>query len=211
MLVEILSVGALQANCVLVADETSRRTLIIDPGDEASRILATARRLELVPEAIVATHGHFDHVGAVRAVREAARVPFLALREEQEMLEAASARAELFGFVVDPPPPADRWLSPGEELRAGALRFAVVHAPGHSPGHLILVGEGIAVVGDVVFAGSVGRTDLPGGDTETLFHSIKTHVLPLPDATVLYPGHGPITSVGRERATNPFLVMLARG
>ena len=210
MLVEMLPVGPLQANCYLLADEASQRALIIDPGDDPERILARLRRLGLTPEAIVATHGHFDHIGAVRAVRAATGAPFLALREEREMLEAAPVRAQMFGFVVDPPPPADRWLAPDEIVRAGALAFSVLHAPGHSPGHLILRGEGAAFVGDVVFAGSVGRTDLPGGDTETLFASIRTHVLPLSDETVLYPGHGPVTSVGRERTTNPFLLMLTR-
>lgn len=210
MLVEVLPVGPLQANCYLVADDATRRGLIIDPGDEAERILARLRRLDLTPEAIVATHGHFDHIGAVRAVREATGVPFLALREEREMLGAAPVRAQIFGFFVDPPPPADRWLHDGESVTAGGLTFRVAHAPGHSPGHLILVGEGAAFVGDVIFAGSVGRTDLPGGDGAQLFASIARHVLPLPDESVLYPGHGPITSVGRERATNPFVLMLTR-
>ena len=210
MLVEVLPVGPLQANCYLVADDATRRALIIDPGDEAEQILARLRRLDLIPEAIVATHGHFDHIGAIRAVREATGVPFLALEEEREMLEAAPGRAQIFGFFVDPPPPADRWLHDGDTITAGGLTFRVVHAPGHSPGHLILLGATGAFVGDVIFAGSVGRTDLPGGDSAQLFASIARHVLPLPDETVLYPGHGPITSVGRERATNPFVLMLTR-
>lgn len=210
MLVEVLPVGPLQANCYLVADDTTRRALIVDPGDEAERILARLRRLEFIPEAIVATHGHFDHIGAIRAVRDATGVPFLALQEEREMLEAAPVRAQIFGFFVDPPPPADRWLHEGDSVTTGGLTFRVVHAPGHSPGHLILLGEGAAFVGDVIFAGSIGRTDLPGGDSAQLFASIARHVLPLPDGTALYPGHGPVTSVGRERATNPFVLMLTR-
>ncbi len=210
MLVEVLPVGPLQANCYLVADEATRHTLIIDPGDEGERILAGVRRFELIPEAIIATHGHFDHIGAVRAVRDATGSPFFALQEEREMLEAAPMRAQLFGFFVDPPPPVDRWLHDCDDVAAGSLTFRVVHAPGHSPGHLLLVGERAAFVGDVIFAGSIGRSDLPGGDAAALMTSIARHILPLPDETVLYPGHGPITSVGRERATNPFVLMLGR-
>ncbi len=206
----MLPVGPLQANCFLVADEKSGRALIVDPGDEAERILARLRDRGWTPEAIVATHGHFDHIGAVRALRKATGVPFLALEAEREVLEIAASRAELFGMIVDPPPPMDRWLHEGDTVSAGALSFTVAHTPGHSPGHCILIGEQSAFVGDVIFAGSIGRTDLPGGDTEALFASIARHVLPLPDETVLYPGHGPVTSVGQERKTNPFVLMLAR-
>ncbi len=210
MLVDVLSLGPLQANCYLAADALTRRALIIDPGDEPERILARLRRLELVPEAIVATHGHFDHVGAVRAIRESTGAPFLALREEQETLEVSAVRAQIFGIYVDAPPPADRWLQAGDDVAVGGLTFRVLHAPGHSPGHMILLGEGAAFVGDVIFAGSIGRTDLPGGDGDQLMASIARHILPLPDETALYPGHGPPTTVGRERATNPFVLQLTR-
>jgi len=208
--VEVLPVGPLQANCFLATDEGTGRTLIIDPGDEGARILARLQALALTPEVIIATHGHFDHVGGVRVLREATGVPFLALALEREVLDVAAARAEMFGLVIDRPPPPDRWLASGESVSAGSLTLKVLHTPGHSPGHLILTMPGGAFVGDLVFAGSVGRTDLPGGDETALFASIAHHILPLPDETVLYPGHGPTTTVGRERATNPFLLMLAR-
>ncbi len=211
MIIEQVPVGPLMANCYLMADERSRRAAVIDPGDEEGRILEAINRLRLQVQLIVLTHGHFDHLGAVGAVRAATGAPMAVHEAEQEVVRAAKARARLFaGLEIAEPPVPDRLLHEGEVLHVDAHALTVVHTPGHSPGHIALVGDGFALVGDVVFAGSIGRTDLPGGDYKTLMASIAKHILTLPDETVLYPGHGPVTTVGRERATNPFLASLAR-
>ncbi len=208
MMVEQLAVGPLLANCYLVADEASRRAIVVDPGDEGPRIVATIERLRLTVDLIVLTHGHFDHLGAVGALRAATGAPVIVHEAEQEIVRAAKVRAKLFaGIDIEQPPAPDRLLRGGETLHVNGQALTVVHTPGHSPGHITLVGEGFAIVGDVVFAGSIGRTDLPGGDYATLMSSIVSHILTLPDETVLYPGHGPLTTVGRERATNPFLAL----
>ncbi len=204
MMIEQLPVGPLLANCYLVADEASRRAIVVDPGDEGPRIAAMIERLRLAVDFIVLTHGHFDHLGAVGPIRAVTGAPVVVHEAEQETMRAPKLFA---GLEIEEPLVPDRLLKDGETLIVGAHRLTVVHTPGHSPGHITLVGEGLALVGDVIFAGSIGRTDLPGGDFDTLMNSITRHILTLPDETVLYPGHGPATTVGRERATNPFLVL----
>ncbi len=204
MMIEQLPVGPLLANCYLVADEASRRAIVVDPGDEGPRIAAMIERLRLAVDFIVLTHGHFDHLGAVGPIRAVTGAPVVVHEAEQETMRAPKLFA---GLEIEEPLVPDRLLKDGETLIVGAHRLTVVHTPGHSPGHITLVGEGLALVGDVIFAGSIGRTDLPGGDFVTLMNSITRHILTLPDETVLYPGHGPATTVGRERATNPFLVL----
>lgn len=209
MIVRQLPVGPLQANCYLVADEASRRAAVIDPGDEAPLILQVVEQLHLLVEVIILTHGHFDHIGAAAVVKKATGAPLLAHEAEQETLQVAQIRAKLFaGLEIDESPQPDRLLKADELISVGLHSLTVLHTPGHSPGHITLVGEGGAFVGDVVFAGSIGRTDLPGGDYQLLLTSIRRHILTLPDNTILYPGHGPATTVGRERNTNPFLVNL---
>ncbi len=208
MILETLQLGPVGTNAYIVGDEATHRAAVVDPGDEAPRVVAVLKRLGLSLEAIVATHAHFDHVGAVRPLVEATRAPFLLFEAELPVLQVAADRAALFGISIPSPPAPDRLLREGETLALGGGAFRVVHTPGHSPGHMCLLGDGIAFVGDVIFQGSIGRTDLPGGDYDTLLRSIATHLLPLPDATVLYNGHGPATTVGRERRTNPFLAGL---
>ncbi len=211
-LVEQIPTGPIGTNCYVCADPQSRRGWIIDPGDDAAVIAEVVAQHGLAVDAIVITHAHWDHVGAVRALREVTGAPFWAPEGEVEELRHAAARAQLaFGYAIDQPPDPDRLLRDGEVLRAGELTLHVLHAPGHTPGHVILVGDGLAFVGDVVFAGSVGRTDLPGGDWEALQRTLRERILVLPDDTILYPGHGPPTTVGRERASNPFLVGLSAG
>lgn len=208
MIIETLQLGPVGTNAYIVGDPTTHRAAIVDPGDEPRRLLAVLARLGLSLEVIVATHAHFDHVGAVRPLVEAAGAPFLLFEAELPVLEVAADRAALFGITIPAPPAPDRLLREGEVLDLGGRAFRVVHTPGHSPGHMCLLGDGVAFVGDVIFQGSIGRTDLPGGDYETLIRSIATHLLVLPDTTVLYNGHGPATTVGRERRENPFLAGL---
>lgn len=210
MIVETLQLGPIATNCHIVRDEATGRAAVIDPGGDAPRLMAALKRGNLTVEAIIATHAHFDHIGAVRDLVLATGAPFLAGEAELPVLKTAVEQALMFfGISVPPPPAPDRLLRDGDELTLGGALFRVAHTPGHSPGHICLLGDGVAFVGDVVFPGSIGRTDLPGGDYDTLMRAIARHILTLPDETVLYSGHGPETTVGRERRTNPFLAGLA--
>jgi glyoxylase-like metal-dependent hydrolase (beta-lactamase superfamily II) len=210
VIVETLQLGPIATNCHIVRDEATGRAAVIDPGGDAPRLMAALKRGNLTVEAIIATHAHFDHIGAVRDLVLATGAPFLAGEAELPVLKTAVEQALMFfGISVPPPPAPDRLLRDGDELTLGGALFRVAHTPGHSPGHICLLGDGVAFVGDVVFPGSIGRTDLPGGDYDTLMRAIARHILTLPDETVLYSGHGPETTVGRERRTNPFLAGLA--
>lgn len=210
MMIETLQLGPVGTNCFIVGDPANGQAAVIDPGDDAPRVLATLQRLGLTAHLIVATHAHFDHVGAIRGLVESTGASFVIGEAELPVLRVAAERAlTFFGITVPEPPAPDRLLREGDTLTLGGMPFRVVHTPGHSPGHICLIGTGVAFVGDVVFQGSIGRTDLPGGDHETLLRSIATHILPLPDKTILYNGHGPATTVGSERRTNPFLIGLS--
>jgi glyoxylase-like metal-dependent hydrolase (beta-lactamase superfamily II) len=155
--------------------------------------------------AIWITHAHLDHVMGVSRVRRETAAPVYLHAADRELYDHAVQQGLAFGVAVDPPPLPDGTLAAGDTVRVGQLEFTVRHAPGHSPGSVCLVGEGVAFTGDVLFAGSIGRTDLPGGDFDTLLRSIERELLTLPDSTIVYSGHGPETTVGYERRTNPFL------
>ncbi len=209
MILQGFPVGPVGANCYIVGDDETRDVFVIDPGDEPERILDALRQLRARPVALVNTHGHFDHIQGVEAVRRATGAPFWIHEAERDTLTHGPARAKaLFGLDLPPGPAPDRWLVEGDRLPIGRFTFTVRHTPGHSPGGVCLLEDGIAFVGDTLFAGSIGRTDLPGGDMETLLDSIARVLLPLPDATVCYPGHGPETAIGEEKRTNPFLAPL---
>ena len=206
MIVRTLALGPAQTNCYLVGADASCEAVVIDPGWDAHVILGEARSAELTIKAILLTHGHFDHIGAVADMRDALQAPLIAHAREIDLLNAKGG-AELFGFKIRAVPPPDRLVAHGETIEIGTLKFEVRHVPGHTRGHVAFVEHEMrsAFVGDVLFAGSIGRTDLPGGDYDTLIASIHDQLLTLPDDYKVYPGHGPPTMIDVERETNPFL------
>ncbi len=197
--------GAFVENCYLVIDEVARQCAIVDPGEEAELILHRLGQAAAVPVAIWLTHAHVDHVLGVSQVRAATGAPVFLHPADRALYDRVPDQAAAFGLRADALAPPDRSFAHGEVLRVGGLSFTVRHTPGHSPGSISVVGEGIVFSGDVLFQGSIGRTDLPGGDLETLLASIERELLVLPDSTIVYSGHGPATTIGAERRTNPFL------
>ena len=204
MLVQAFVTGPLETNTFVVADRATAEAIVIDPGGEPGEILAFLAKERLRCRQIVNTHGHFDHVSGNRALKAATGASLLIHAEDAPMLGQAESHARFFMVRAENSPPADVYLADREELRVGKVLLRVVHTPGHSPGSVTLVAPGMAFCGDLVFYGSVGRTDLPGGSEKTLLESIRSHILTLPDDTVLHPGHGPDTTVGLERRQNPF-------
>nr|WP_320115623.1 MBL fold metallo-hydrolase [uncultured Desulfuromonas sp.] len=205
MLVETLAVGPLQVNCYLVACPRTKHALVIDPGDEGDRILEMIDKLGLKVKMVVNTHGHFDHVGANHQVLAATGVELCMHRDDLPLLKVAAKQAAGYGLPAVQSPDPKRFLESGDLIEVGDLSFEVIHTPGHSPGGICLYGEGHLFSGDTLFAGSIGRTDLPGGDMKQLLSHIRSQLMVLPDATVVHPGHGPESTIGREKTVNPFL------
>jgi len=205
-----LTNGAFAENCYLLADPASRDAVLIDPGEEADLFLRWLASEKLTLTAIWLTHAHIDHILGVDHVVSETKVPIFLHPNDRPLYDAAPEQGAWLGIRPDPPPRPDRDLADGDVLRVGALRFTVRHVPGHSPGGVAFIGHGVAFVGDSLFAGSIGRADLPGADAETLLSSIREVLLALPDQTVVYSGHGPETTIGRERTTNPFLTGMVR-
>ena len=204
MEVERLTLGPLQANCWLVSDGIGGPLVVIDPAGDASVLLEAIGDRPVAW--VVLTHGHFDHLGAAVQVVEATGAPLCVHRADAVMITSTGSEgsgAELFGMDHDSRQ-ADRLLEGGDVVRAGELTLEVLHTPGHTAGGICLLGEGHCFSGDTLFAGSVGRTDLPGGDARALARSIAEKLATLADDTVVHPGHGPDTSIGRERRLNPF-------
>ena len=204
-----LTVGAFQENCYLVADETAGVSVLIDPGAEADRLISVIERSGTEPTAIWLTHAHLDHVGAIAGLERRWRLPIYLHPLDEPLYSMASRQAALYGLPFEQPPAADRTLGDGDVLEVGRFRFSVMHAPGHAPGHVVIHGHGLAFVGDCLFAGSIGRTDLPLSNPRDLAESLD-RIVHLPEDTVVYPGHGPPTTVGTEARSNPFLTGVAR-
>jgi glyoxylase-like metal-dependent hydrolase (beta-lactamase superfamily II) len=204
-----LTVGPFQENCYLLTEAGGTHCVIIDPGDEAERIIAAVDRTGAVPDAIWLTHAHLDHIGAISALRRQWDIPVYLHPLDEKLYAMASRQAALYGLPFEQPEPADRTLGNGDVLEVGALRFTVMHTPGHAPGHVVFHGHSIALVGDCLFAGSIGRTDLPMSNPRDLAASLE-RIVALAEDTIVYPGHGPVTSIGVEVATNPFLNGVAR-
>ena len=203
----ILPVTPYRQNCSLVWDDAGRAALI-DPGGEAERLLAEVAQRGLALEKILLTHGHLDHVGAAPALRDALGVPIVGpQQDEQFWLDALPQQAALFGFPPTPAFTPDQWLEDGDVVEAGTLRFDVLHCPGHTPGHVVfyLPDARLAFVGDVLFKGSIGRTDFPRGDHAALLRAIREKLFPLGDDVRFVPGHGAMSSFGHERLENPFV------
>lgn len=208
MKIEVIPVTPLEQNCSLLICEKTGRGALVDPGGDPERIAAVVERHGVTLEKILVTHGHFDHAAAVGAIARDLALPIEGPhRDDRFLLESLPEWCAQFGF-----PPAevftpDRWLAQGDRVSFGEQGMEVLHTPGHTPGHVVFFhrDQGVAIVGDVIFKGSIGRTDFPRGDHPTLLASIRERLWPLGDEVTLYPGHGPTTTVGEERAYNPFL------
>ena len=204
MLVKKLEVGTFASNCYIVGDESSKEGMIIDPGAEGDFILRTVKSLGLTIKYIVLTHAHIDHIGAVTEVKKATAAKLALHDKEAAELNKSPFRMMMPG-IPDAPPPDIR-LKDGDTIQIGNLKFTIVHTPGHTPGGICVVGNGIVFTGDTLFNFSIGRTDLPGGSTQQEMESIITKLMTLPDNTIVCPGHGPDSTIAAERRGNPFIL-----
>ncbi len=204
----LISVTPYQQNCSLIWCETTKKAAFVDPGGEAEVLLQAAQRAGVTVEQILLTHGHLDHVGAAREIATRLGIPIIGPQRADEFwFQLLPKQAQMFNFPPLESFMPDQWLEAGERLQVGTIELTVIHCPGHTPGHVVFYSEAeqIAFVGDVLFNGSVGRSDFPQGDHETLIRSIKEKLLPLGDEVTFVPGHGPTSTFGHERRHNPFL------
>jgi glyoxylase-like metal-dependent hydrolase (beta-lactamase superfamily II) len=197
--------GQFAENCYLVGDRRRREAVIIDPGEESALFLAELDTRAWTLSAIWLTHAHVDHIMGVGAIKHVTGVPIFLHPADRPLYDALPGQGEWMGLHLTPPPPPDEALEAGQRLHVGGFEFEVRHTPGHSPGSVSFVGHGLVFGGDVLFNGSIGRTDLPGGDLSALRASIHNGFFSLPDSTIVHSGHGPDTTIGVERMTNPFL------
>ena len=207
MIIKKLVVGPLEENSYIVADEKTKQALVIDPGDEPDRIIELIKNNAFEVKAIICTHAHFDHIGAVGDVKKVTGAKVLIHESDMELYRGAKDQAAFWGYDLDDIPEPDTFLNEGDEVRIGNLTFKVLHTPGHSPGGICLYGEGVVFTGDTLFHGSVGRTDFHGGDMAKLKESFK-RLLGLPEDTTVFSGHGPETTIGREKRENFFITEL---
>jgi glyoxylase-like metal-dependent hydrolase (beta-lactamase superfamily II) len=204
MIVERIVVGPLEENCYVIGDEKTNQSVVIDPGDEPDRIVNTIKKHGLKVDTIICTHAHFDHIGAAGDLKRATGAKVLVHKSDMELYERAKDQAAIWGFDYDDTPRPDGSLDDGDTVKIGELSMEVLHTPGHSPGGICLYGEGVVITGDTLFKGSVGRTDLHGGDVNKLRESFK-RLLSLPEDTGVLPGHGPETTIGNEKRENFFV------
>lgn len=209
MIVTQVTVGAFQENAYLVADPEGEGLAIVDPGSDPDYIVAAVEASGRTPEAIWVTHAHVDHIGAIAPLKRRWDIPVYLHPLDEPLYRVGGRQAQLYGIPYEEPPTPDRQFAEGDILKLGSLELTVMHTPGHSPGHVVIHGHGNALVGDCLFAGSIGRTDLPFSNPAQLEASLK-RIASLPAETVVHPGHGEITTIGDERVSNPFLNGTAR-
>ena len=201
-----LVVGPLGCNCYIVGDPETKEAIVIDPGDDADALAESIAAKDLTVTVIIATHAHFDHVLAAARLRELTGAPFMLHDEDKPVLSWLQESGRLFlGVELPPPPEIDTSAAEGDRLVAGGVELEVVHTPGHSPGSISLVSAEAVFSGDTLFAGSIGRTDLPGGDTQALLDAVSQKLFTLDPELPVYPGHGPATTLGEEQRSNPFV------
>jgi hydroxyacylglutathione hydrolase len=207
MIRETLPVGLLQCNCTILGDEQSKEAIVVDPGDDIPRILALLAKHSLTVKQIVVTHAHIDHIAGAQQLKRITGAPILYSQRDLPLVAMMDIQAGWLNMPTPEVGPPDADLSDNQTVKIPGLTASVLHTPGHTPGSisLYLPEQSLLLAGDILFAGSVGRTDLPGGDTRTLIRSIHDRLLTLPDETIVIPGHGPETSIGDERESNPFL------
>ena len=203
MILKRIIVGPLESNCYIIADERTKETLLVDPGDEPDRIIDVINKNNFKIKYIILTHAHFDHVGALSDIKQETGAPIIIHHDERETYRGTREHAAFLGFEIDEIPEPDVLVSEGDILEIGDLKFEIIHTPGHSPGGICLLGKDILITGDTIFAGSVGRTDLHGGDILQLKNSFK-RIMSLSEEIKILPGHGPETTVGREKKENFF-------
>ena len=208
MIHEIFPVGPLQCNCSIIGDETTHEAMVIDPGDNIENVLALLRKHRLQVKQIVITHAHIDHVGGAMKLRAATGAPILLNENDYALLKMLDAQAEWIGVAPPGEVEIDANMSNGDTVKIGAHAANILHTPGHTEGSVCLYfpAEKLLIAGDTLFAGSIGRTDLPGGSMQKILDSLHGTVLALPDDTLVVPGHGPTTTIGEERESNPWLV-----
>src|SRR5437588_1779242 len=208
MIHEIIAVGPLQCNCSIAGDEQTREAMVIDPGDQIEDVLAIVERHALKVKQIVVTHAHIDHVGGAMKLKAATGAPILLNMKDEMLLKMLAVQATWIGVPNPGKVLVDANVHDADVIHAGSLAATAMHTPGHTEGSICLyfAGEHKLIAGDTLFAGSIGRTDLPGGSFRKIMRSLHDRVLALPDETIVVPGHGPLTTIGEERQSNPFLV-----